>query len=314
MKSFCIITFCFALVFLVSCSKEKAEKEATLPEGSEQQLRKLSEALTVSETNDDLNSFMTQYTENAISMPEYQPILQGNEEIKNFYKEIFERQKIKAFERNPDEIITLGNTIIEIGTFKKEYTQETSDTLITQNGKYWNVWDIASDGRIKLKGESFGYFHPVEHPEDLILASRNIRPETSDVSLNKEIPFELKAYNALMEKGVRLRDGVLRSEFFASDGSFMPFADSTVSGMDKIKPYLLAYSNRGKVTIDSISVYTYHAEYFDEYVLEYPKFRVKWTTGAYSGRTQGKGIRIWKRQGDKSLKLYREIGTHDHLQ
>ncbi len=100
--------------------------------------------------------------------------------------------------------------------------------------------------------------------------------------------------------------------FFTNDASFMPFANSTVTGIDNLKPYLVAY-NSGEVTIDSISVYTYHYENFDDYLLEYPKFRVKFTTPQTSGSMQGKGIRIWKRQADKSLKIHREIGLHDHL-
>ena len=60
--------------------------------------------------------------------------------------------------------------------------------------------------------------------------------------------------------------------------------------------------------------YTYEFETRGEYILEYDMFKVKWSVPNYSGRTEGKGIRIWKRQEDKSLRLYREIGTHNHLQ
>jgi hypothetical protein len=116
-----------------------------------------------------------------------------------------------------------------------------------------------------------------------------------------------------MEKGVRIRDGVLRSEFFTEDARFMPFADSTKTGIEQLKPYLIAYSTRGNVTIDSIACYTYHHEDFNDFILEYAMFKVKWRVPDVSGMTEGKGIRIWKRQKDKSLKLYREIGTHDHL-
>lgn len=118
-----------------------------------------------------------------------------------------------------------------------------------------------------------------------------------------------------MEKYVRIGDGALRSEFFTNDGKFMPFAHSTVTGMDELKPYLIAYdTHREGFTIDSISVHTYHYEYFDDYVLEYPKFKVKWSTPQFSGRTEGKGVRIWKRQEHKSLRIYREIGTHNHIE
>jgi hypothetical protein len=208
----------------------------------------------------------------------------------------------------------MDNTIVEIGTFKKEFTDSKTDTLLSLDGKYWMVWQSRSDGTFKLKGEAFGFFHAVKHPEALVVAMNKKQPDESDMLLQRDMPFELKAYNALMEKGVRNRDGNLRAGFFMKDGAFYPFADTTVTGMDRIKPYLIAYSNRGTVTIDSIMCYTYDFETLGEYILEYDMFKVKWSVPNYSGRTEGKGIRIWKRQRDKSLKLYREIGTHNHLE
>jgi ketosteroid isomerase-like protein len=281
----------FVMLFLLGACSDKKTGDATLPNTIKEQIQKLSHTLTEAERNDDLKTFLAYYDENAISMPEYQPTLQGKKEIEAFYKEIFGRQNIKTFQRIAGEIINLDSTIIEIGTFKKEYTNSNTDTLLTQNGKYWNIWDVQPDGSFKLKGEAFGFFHPVKNPEALIVKFQHTPSGSADISIDKEIPFELKAYNALMEKGVRNRDGILRSDFFTNDASFMPFADSTRTGMDKLKPYLIAY-NSAPVTIDSISVYTYHHENFDDYVLEYANFRVQFTVPDFSGRMQGKGIRI----------------------
>jgi len=203
---------------------------------------------------------------------------------------------------------------MEIGTFKKEYFSTNSpDTLLTQNGKYCNIWEAKKDGSFKIKGESFGFFHPIKNPEELIVQMNKVQPDESDVYLQKEIPFELKAYNALMEKGVRTRDGNLRAEFFTQDGSFSPFADSTVTGIENLKPYLVAYSNMGVVNIDSIMCYTYEFEDFGDHMIEYAMFKVKWSVPNFSGKTEGKGIRLWKRQPDNSLRLHREIGTHNYI-
>jgi ketosteroid isomerase-like protein len=308
-----IFIFCIAFFLLNSCAKEKTA-DTTLPGNIKQQLQKLTEIRTEAEKNDDLKNFLKYYDTDAISMPEYQFTLQGTDNIETFYEEIFGRQKIKTLQRTTTEIIDLGKTIVEVGTFKKEYSDwNAGDTILTQNGKYWNVWDIQQNNNFILKGEAFGFFHPVKRPEKLIVQIDKRQPDESEIELQKEIPFELKAYNALMEKGVRIRDGNLRSRFFTDDGSFMPFADTTVTGMNKIKPYLIEYSSRGSMTIDSIMCYTYDFENAGDYILEYDMFKVKWSTPDRSGRTEGKGIRIWKRQEDKSLKLYREIGTHNHL-
>lgn len=297
---------------LVSCStKQTGDKTTTI--NIEQKIKDLSEKRTAFEANADLKSFLEYYDNQATVMPEYQLTLEGIAEIEVFYKTIFERQKIKTFRRKAMEIINLGNTLVEIGNFTKEYTDTSTDTVVTQKGKYWNVWRTGYDGDLKLKGEAYGYFHPIKDPGRLILRSNKTQPDETSILLQKTIPFELKAYNALMEKGVRNRDAKLRSAFFTVDGSFMPFADSTVSGMDNIIRYLTEYSSRGKVVIDSIQCYTYNYEYFEDYILEYDMFKVRWTRPEASGGTEGKGMRLWQRQPDKSLLLFREIGTHNQL-
>jgi hypothetical protein len=111
-----------------------------------------------------------------------------------------------------------------------------------------------------------------------------------------------------------MKDGALRSQFYTNDARYMPSQEPTITGMDEIKPYLIGYSKRGNITFDSLAVYTYHYEYFADYVLEYSKVKVKWSAPPVSGRTEGKGIRLWKRQEDKSLKIYRHIGTHNYLE
>jgi ketosteroid isomerase-like protein len=293
MKKSCFFTFCFTLFYLSSSSQQT-----------------LSDLLTQSEKDDDLKTFLSCYDENAISMPEYQPTLQGINEIEKYYREIFKKQNIKSFKRKADEFIHLGSTVIEIGTFTKEYTDLNVDTIITLNGKYWNIWAVKPDGSFKLKGEVFGYFHPVKDPKALTVKFQESGNDYSD----QKIPLELRAYNALNENYVRLKDGALRSEFYTNDARYMPSQEPTLTGLDEIRTHLIDYSKRGNITFDSLAVYTYHYEYFADYVLEYSKVNVKWSNGSASGRTEGKGIRLWKRQDDKSIKIYRHIGTHNHLE
>gem|GEM_PF-2774725 len=307
------ILFYCGLTMLGPCSRTIAQ-DNVLSKKIVQGLRNLSQIRTAAEKNDDLEGFLKCYDTLAISMPEYQVTLTGLNEIRSYYREIFQRQNIRTFQRTPTEIIDLGKAIIEIGTFSKEYFRSTSnEKLVIQHGKYWNIWHVQHGRRLKLKGEAFGFFHAIENPEELIIPTNKKQPDESEVYSQKTIPFELKAYNALMEKGVRTRNGILRGNFFTDDGSFMPFADSAVSGIENIRPYLIAYSARGDVTIDSITCYTYDFEYLDEYVIEYDMFKVKWRVPNFAGKTEGKGIRLWRRQEDKSLKLYREIGTHNHI-
>lgn len=312
MKTYEPLILCLVLLLTTSCSK-KPTGDAGTEMNVELQLQKLAETITEAEKNDYLRIFLAHYSENAISIPEYQPILAGINEIEAFYKEIFRRQNIQTFKRTIDEIIQVDSTIIEIGTFRKEYT-EGKDGLFKQEGKYWIVWNALSDGNLKLKGEAFGFFHSIEKPERLMVQIKDKQPGMSAFYSDLKIPFELKAYNALQEKLVVSRDGAARSEFYTDDAKFMPFQDSTITRIGEIKPYLTEYSSRGEIAFDSIAVYTYHHETFEDHILEYAKFKVRWNVHGYPGKTEGKGIRLWKRQKDKSIKIYPHIGTHDHLQ
>ena len=278
----------------------------------DQQIQKLSVLRTAAEKNDDLENWLAYYDEAAISMPEYQPTLTGIDEITAFYQQIFRRQDISILQRTAEGVVRLDSTFVEIGVFSKEYTDVELDTTFSQNGKYWNIWGVQPNGSLTLKGESYGFFHPVEHPEALTI---ELSPEPSQAAAfysSQKIPLELRAYSALGAKYVTMRSGELRSEFYADDAKFMPFQEPTVSGIDEIKPYLIKY-NQGNVTIDSIETSTYHYEATDDHILAYTKFKVKWTVPNFSGRTEGKGIRIWQRQADHSLKIFRLIGSHNHL-
>lgn len=304
-----------AFLLLFSCTTETKMTEQESHASIEEKLSVLSRKHAEAEMNDDLPLFIATYHPDAICMPEYQFTLDGQTAIEAYYAKIFERQDVKSFENVAEEYIHLdSSSVVEIGTFTKRVSAPGNDSITTFHGKYWHVWRIAPDGDVKLKGEVYGYFHPIEDTENHIVDVNNDQPDEGDIVKLKEIPFELKAYNALMEKGVRTRDAVLRASFFTEDGRFFPYADATLTGMSEIKPYLTAYSSRGKVSIDLIQCYTYDFEYAGNYILEYDMFKVKWRTPETSGRTEGKGIRIWKRQHDQSLRLFREIGTHNYIQ
>lgn len=294
------------ILILFSCSDSRIASDA------EEKIRQMAGNLVEAEVSDNMEALLEYYDVHALSMPEYQLTLEGHDEIKIYYAEILKRQNIKSYVQVPGEFIHLNNTIVEIGTFSKEYFNESNpESLVTLHGKYWHIWEAGEEGSFKLVGEAFGYFNPVSHPEELTVPMYKKQPDESDILLHKEIPFELKAYNALMEKGVRNRDGILRANFFTSDARIFPFAEPTVNGIDSIKPYLIGYSSRGQVVIDSIMCDTLDFKYAGNYVLEYDMFKVKWTNANGSGRTEGKGIRIWQRQQDSSLRLFREIGTHN---
>ncbi len=255
------------------------------------------------------------FDKDAICMPEFQPTMKGTEAIKEYYVEILNRRQTTSFSKTILETIRLKNNIVEIGTYNTTY-QNIDRKQTTLNGKYLNIWIVQSNGDLKLKAESFGYLQNIDNPTFQLVkiskkhSSYNFPQQPNE---NNDLAFQLKALNALMEKSVQTRDGNLRAEFFTDDGVFMPFADSAKVGMKNIRTHLIAYNNY-PVKIDTISIYNEYFEDCGNFIIEYPRFYVKWHTSDNSGVGSGKGIRIWKREKNCSLRLYREIGIHDHIE
>ena len=258
-------------------------------------------------------SIIKHFDRDGICMPEFQSTIKGVGAIKEYYIEILNRRQTTSFSKTILEAIEIKNNVVEIGTFTTTY-KDIKGQKTTLNGKYLNIWTPQSNGDLKLKAESFGYLHNIDNPTShLVKISKEHSSYTFPTQLKtaNDLAFQLNALNTLMEKSVQTRDGNLRADFYTDDGIFMPFADSAKVGIKNIRTHLIAY-NSYPVKIDTISIYNEYFEDCGNYIIEYPRFYVKWHTSDNSGVGSGKGIRIWKREKNCSLKLYREVGIHDH--
>jgi ketosteroid isomerase-like protein len=276
----------------------------------------INKQLSQSYINKNVKLMLAHFDKDALSMPEYQPSMRGIGLIEQYYQEIFNRRITISYERKITEIIADKDRITEIGIFTTIFQDKTSGNApFDLAGKYINVWAVQKDGTLKLKAESYGYFKNITNPANYVVelpkrveASKRM-PSTEK---RQSLLFELRAYNTLMEKAIKTRDGNIRADFFTNDAVFMPFADTLKVGMNILRPYLIQY-NSYPVTIDSVEVYTADAEDIGGFIIEYPVFGVKWHNGENKGTSSGKGIRIWRRE-DCYLKIFREIGVHDHIQ
>src|SRR5688572_2268989 len=123
-----VLSLLFFLPILISCTRGK-EPDTDSRKRVEQRVEGLTQKLTNLEAADSLDTFLQYYDDDAISMPEYQLTLRGRNEIKSFYREIFNRQKIVTFNRKSKEFIHMDSTVVEIGSFEKEYTNSNTDSL-----------------------------------------------------------------------------------------------------------------------------------------------------------------------------------------
>lgn len=96
------------------------------------------------------------YTDDAISLPSYQPMLQGIDEIRKAAQENANNgMKINSYEPKTVKVIPEGNMITEIGTYKINITIPGADQAIDDHGKYLTIWEKQPDGSLKIKIETW---------------------------------------------------------------------------------------------------------------------------------------------------------------
>jgi ketosteroid isomerase-like protein len=307
----CFLPF-LASGFLLVAGCSPPEEDAALRSSREAEIRRLTAQMTAAEEIDNLVAYLMCYDPQAVVMPEFQPALEGVEAVRTYYRQIFARQQVQHLENYAEEFIHLDSAVVEIGAFEKTYCMDGVDSLIHLKGKYCRLWRTGNGAQVKIIGEVFGFFHPVDNPRALVVKEA-VQP--APPYHPEDIPLELRAYNALIAKYVSEGAGALRAGFYADDGKFFPFARPPVSGMAEIRPYLIRYDTHGPgFKMDTISVYTWKYEYHGQHVLEYSKFFVRWSAPGAKGGAEGKGIRVWRREKTGGLKFVREIGGHDYIE
>jgi len=99
---------------------------------------------------------LANYTEDAISLPSYQPIAMGLAAIKKSSEEMAKSGvKFTSFTPTIVKVIVNGNHITEIGTYKISMTTPAAPTPIEDHGKYLTVWEKQKDGSLKVKVETW---------------------------------------------------------------------------------------------------------------------------------------------------------------
>ena len=270
---------------------------------SQTALQKKGKSLDQALIDQNIKAIQKISTSDAIFMLDYQRTLRGHEHIQQYYKQLFAEQKIKSLRKDITETITLGDYVIEIGIFMKTLTRTSDNVEINHEGKFWHIWKKI-DGEIRLFSYVEGYHKELDRNE-YVVVDMGIEPKNNG-------NLELIAYAALDEKAIREWDPEIRINLYTDDAIFYPFADSAKVGIETLKPYLRSY-HQYDILIDLIKSKPFEFVYLNDYVLQFSTFEVDWRFEESSGTNKGKGIKLWKRQSDQSLKIYRHIGLHNEL-
>jgi ketosteroid isomerase-like protein len=97
---------------------------------------------------------LAMYTADAISMPSYQPMVEGIEAIRTANEAMVSSgMKYNSFVLTTLKVMPNGNMLNEIGTYTINVTIPGKDKPMDDHGKYLTVWEKQKDGSLKIKIE-----------------------------------------------------------------------------------------------------------------------------------------------------------------
>jgi ketosteroid isomerase-like protein len=152
MKRMSLVTTCFIIVVLFAQNLAFAQGNNAL----KSQIDKINKEMSVAMVQGNSEKMLSMYTDDAISLPSYRPMQVGIAEIRKANTEDMKSGwKTTAFELNNQKIITSGNLVTDIGTYKISMSMPGSDKPMDDHGKYLTIYEKQKDGSLKVKVETW---------------------------------------------------------------------------------------------------------------------------------------------------------------
>jgi uncharacterized protein (TIGR02246 family) len=104
----------------------------------------------------DYNTIAGFYTDDAVSLPSYEPMWRGKNAILEGNKKDFASgMKFRSFNGKTTDVFGSGDITCEIGTYELSFTAPNMTTEMKDHGKYLNIWQKQSDGSWKLRADTW---------------------------------------------------------------------------------------------------------------------------------------------------------------
>jgi uncharacterized protein (TIGR02246 family) len=143
-----MVVFIFAVVNLMAQNDDIAQKKMYFNQMNDKFGKALMEG--------DYNTIASFYTDDAISLPSYEPMWRGKQAILDGNKKDFETgAKFTSFNGKTTDVFGSGDITCEIGTYELSFTAPNMTTEMKDHGKYVNIWQKQSDGSWKLKADTW---------------------------------------------------------------------------------------------------------------------------------------------------------------
>lgn len=252
------------------------------------------------------------YDKNIRLMTEFQRTVIGSPNVVQYHKAFLSRFTILAYDREQTEILDLGPMVVEQGMFTMKMVSKKTSKEHAVNGKYQNIWEKAPNGKLLLITEAWNYNQQLDVQDQL----RFDEVPVVDVALQPHLPvnnnirFELAALNRMMEITIAQHDAKIWSLFYADSCILFSQRHDPYVGRKAIDAYLEMHVKELPV-FEKLDIRDDRIDDLGDYVIEYASHIANWRSGEYSGIGLGKDLRIWRREKDGSLKIFRHIGMYD---
>jgi len=253
------------------------------------------------------------YVDSVRLMPPFQKTVIGKSNAAAYHTAFANRFTVRDYTRTELEVLDLNGQVLETGTFTMRVLINKTAKEQVLRGKYLNLWIDSGSGELRLLTEVWNYdqyyadIHEQLRFDEVPGIHAALLP---NVPVNNSISFELAALNRLLDETVTNHDGNTWSLYYADDAMLLAGYYPVCSGKNAIDEYINTHVKELPV-FEELDIRNDRIDYLGTFVIEYASHIASWKNGNSSGVSLGKNIRIWKRDLDHSLKLFRAIGTYD---
>ncbi len=246
-------------------------------------------------------------------MPEFQMTVMNKVNVLQYYSSFARRFNVNSFSRTRSELLKLDDHwIIDWGLFETHLKHRDTGKEYELRGKYMDVWKRNSQGTLTLVTQAWNFNHQIDFG-DLLRFSDVVTVNVAigaHVTVQSRISFELAAYSELMRSTVQLHDSVRWSMFYADDGNFMYSNHPVYNGRRALNAFFKEHAAQLPI-FENLDLRTDHIENLGKFVIEYSSHTAFVRGGNWSGTGTGKDLRVWRREQDGTLRIFRHIAMYD---
>ncbi len=148
----CALAGILVLAVVAAAAPAAADHHETLM----QEVTAFGDALAAAMLADDIDTMLGMYAEDAISLPNFWPRMEGIEAFKAHHDQMAASgMKINSFTSQPTDVWGAGDNVIEIGTFEISLEMPPMPEPIHDKGKYMTVYVRDAEGALKIKVETW---------------------------------------------------------------------------------------------------------------------------------------------------------------